>query len=214
MKVLRYGPQALLVECADRAETAALHAELLRRREAGLLPPCEDLVPAELTVLIDGLASPAVSAALATDLAGWVPGPQPEEQDNTRHDAAIHIPVLYDGPDLAYVAEHWGMTTAEVIEVHAGIEYLVAFCGFAPGFAYLTGLPEQYRLPRRGTPRTAVPPGSVAVAGPYTGIYPRSSPGGWHLLGRTDAPLWDLARTPPALLTPGTRVRFVPQDAR
>jgi len=101
----------------------------------------------------------------------------------------------------------------EVARVHAGTEFRVAFCGFAPGFGYLTGLPARCDVPRRPTPRTAVPAGSVALAGPYTGVYPRSSPGGWQLIGTTDLVLWDPARVPAALLSPGARVRFVPVGA-
>lgn len=86
--------------------------------------------------------------------------------------------------------------------------FRVAFCGFAPGFGYLTGLPERYHLPRRATPRTAVPAGSLALAGEYAGVYPRSSPGGWQLIGSTDAVLWDPEREPAALFAPGVRVRF------
>lgn len=108
------------------------------------------------------------------------------------------------------MAGHWGVAEGEVARIHAGTEFRVAFCGFAPGFGYLTGLPARYDVPRRDTPRTAVPAGSVALAGPYTGVYPRSSPGGWQLIGSTDAVLWDHARVPAALLSPGTRVRFVP----
>lgn len=100
---------------------------------------------------------------------------------------------------------------AEVARIHAAADYRVAFCGFAPGFGYLTGLPRE--VPRRVTPRTAVPAGSVALAGPYTGVYPRSSPGGWQLIGTTDAVLWDTARVPAALLAPGTRVRFTAEGA-
>ncbi len=120
----------------------------------------------------------------------------------------VVLPVRYDGADLAEVAALWGVAEEEVARVHSGIEFRVAFCGFAPGFGYLTGLPERLHVPRRATPRTAVPAGSVGLAGPYTGVYPRSSPGGWQLIGRTDAVLWDPAREPAALLAPGTRVRF------
>lgn len=208
MKALPYGSRALLLECADSGEVAALHGELLRRREAGLLL-CDDLVPAESTVLVDGLAHPA---ALAAGLADW--HPPPPRPANPERTAVISIPVVYDGPDLEYVADLWHMSSEEAARLHSGFEYLVAFCGFAPGFAYLTGLPQQYQLPRRSTPRSAVSAGSVAVAGPYTGVYPRSSPGGWHLLGRTDAPLWDLGRPDPALLSPGTRVRFQAEESQ
>jgi KipI family sensor histidine kinase inhibitor len=204
MRVLRYGAHALLVECADPDQVAAVRAEVLRRRALGLLPAFDDLVPAELTVLIDGLEDPA---PLARELEGW---------ELTEPAAAagrlIELDVRYDGADLDEVASAWGMAPDEAAALHAGVEYRVAFCGFAPGFAYLTGLPERYHLPRRPTPRTSVPAGSVAVAGPYTGVYPRSSPGGWHLIGTTGARLWDLAWSEPALLTPGTRVVFTPTD--
>jgi KipI family sensor histidine kinase inhibitor len=121
----------------------------------------------------------------------------------------VEIPVTYDGEDLGEVAALTGLSEAEVVARHQGASYRVAFCGFSPGFAYLTGLPRELHVPRRETPRTVVPAGSVAVAGDYASVYPRASPGGWRLLGRTDVPLWDLDRDPPALLRPGTRVRFV-----
>ena len=125
--------------------------------------------------------------------------------------AEVTLPVVYDGEDLEAVAEHAGMTVDAVIALHTGVSYVVAMVGFVPGFGYLRGTPEQLHLPRRATPRTVVPVGSVAVAAGWSGVYPRSSPGGWHLLGRTDLPLWDLDRNPPALLQPGTRVRLVAQ---
>jgi allophanate hydrolase subunit 1 len=205
VRVMRYGSRALLVECADLAEVAALHADLQRRRAEGVLPPVEDIVPAERTVLIDGLADPAQRDRLAAALPTWQLPAAPSGGGNV-----VHVAVRYDGPDLASVAAAWDVPVSEVAAIHSAHEYRVAFCGFSPGFAYLTGLPERYRLPRRPTPRTSVPPGSVAVAGPYTGVYPRESPGGWHLIGTTDAELWDLGRDEPALLTPGTTVRFSP----
>ena len=205
MRVLRYGDRALLVECADLAEVAALHAELLRRRAAGTLPPVADLVPAERTVLIDGLNDPGQLARLAAELPAW-----PLPAASAGGGRTVELAVRYTGPDLAAVAAAWGVSETEVAAIHSAHEYRVAFCGFVPGFAYLTGLPERYQLPRRPTPRTVVPSGSVAVAGPYTGVYPRESPGGWHLIGTTDAELWDLGRDEPALLTPGAAVRFTP----
>jgi len=115
-----------------------------------------------------------------------------------------------DGADLAEVAARTGLSEAEVVRIHAGVEYHVLVLGFVPGFPYLGIVPALLDLPRRATPRVRVPAGSVAIAGRQTGIYPFDTPGGWHLIGRTEAPLWNAARTPPALLAPGDRVRFVP----
>jgi KipI family sensor histidine kinase inhibitor len=120
----------------------------------------------------------------------------------------VTIPVVYDGPDLADVASRTDLSVEEVVRRHAAGEYVVAFCGFAPGFGYLTGLDPALCLPRRTVPRTRIPAGSVAVADRFTSVYPSNSPGGWHLLGRTATVMWDLERQPPALLAPGTRVRF------
>ncbi len=202
--VLPAGPRALLVELDGRQETQAFHAEVLRRRAAGELPDVREIVPGERTVLLDGIARGA--AALARELRTWpVPPPQRDAGE------AVELPVLYDGPDLAHVAEAWGVAVDEVARIHAGTAFRVAFCGFAPGFGYLTGLPDHLHLPRRATPRTRVPAGAVALAGPYTGVYPRPSPGGWQLIGRMPdpGPLWDPHREPAALLGPGARVRFV-----
>ncbi|MFD7921958.1 5-oxoprolinase subunit PxpB [Streptomyces sp. NPDC059740] len=201
-RVLPVGDRGLLVECEDEAEVAALHAELLRRIASGACPPVRDVVPAARTVLLDGVAEPQ---ALGAELAGWEFAPPAGSAVRS-----VEIPVRYDGPDIADVAALWGVLPHEVGQVHAATEFHVAFCGFAPGFGYLTGLPEERHVPRRATPRTSLPAGSVALAGPYTGVYPRSSPGGWQLIGSTDVVLWDPRREPAALLTPGTRVRFVP----
>ncbi|WP_055591305.1 5-oxoprolinase subunit B family protein [Peterkaempfera griseoplana] len=196
------GRRALLLELESAERVAAWHAELLRRREAGRLPAGLEIVPAAGTVLLDGLDDPA---ALAAELPGWrVPAVAAGEGP------LVEVPVVYDGADLAAVAGLWGVTEAEAVRLHCAPEYRVAFCGFAPGFGYLTGLPERLSVPRLATPRTRVPAGSVAVAGSYTGVYPQPSPGGWRLLGRTGLRLWDPARQPAALLAPGVRVRFVP----
>ncbi|MFB6850368.1 allophanate hydrolase subunit 1 [Streptomyces sp. NPDC056373] len=202
MNVLPVGEDALLVEVSSDDEAQALHAELLRRRAQGSLS-AREIVPAARTVLLDGLDAPARLAAELT--AAELPSAPP------RAGAVVEIPVRYDGPDLGDVAAHWGVPRSVVARIHAETEFRVAFCGFAPGFGYLTGLPPRYDVPRRATPRTAVPAGSVALAGPYTGVYPRSSPGGWQLIGTTDIVLWDHSRVPAALLSPGTRVRFVPE---
>ncbi|MGW1562159.1 5-oxoprolinase subunit PxpB [Streptomyces sp. NPDC002144] len=201
MMALPVGDDALLVEVTSGEEAQALHADLLRRRAEGTLS-VREIVPAARTVLLDGLTDRSRLAAELT--AAEAPAAPPRARE------VVEIPVRYDGPDLADVAAHWGVTEREAARIHADTEFSVAFCGFAPGFGYLTGLPRRYDVPRRATPRTAVPAGSVALAGPYTGVYPRSSPGGWQLIGTTDTVLWDHARVPAALLSPGTRVRFVP----
>ncbi|MER7000054.1 5-oxoprolinase subunit PxpB [Streptomyces sp. NPDC000410] len=201
MRLLPVGDRALLVELDSGEEAASLHAELLRRRAAGTLPPVREIVPAARTVLLDGIDEPG---RLAAELPGWRIPPRAAGARKV-----IEIPVRYDGPDLADVAALWGVAEGEVAEIHSAAGFHVAFCGFAPGFGYLTGLDERFAVPRRATPRTSVPAGSVALAGPYTGVYPRSSPGGWQLIGTTDVPLWDPAREPAALLAPGTGVRFV-----
>ena len=205
MRALPVGDDALLVEVSSGEEAQALHAELLRRRAEGTLA-VREIVPAARTVLLDGLPDPA---RLATELTtSEVPPALPRTEE------VVELPVRYDGPDLADVAALWDVSEEAVAGIHADTEFRVAFCGFAPGFGYLTGLPARYDVPRRATPRTSVPAGAVALAGPYTGVYPRSSPGGWQLIGTTDAVLWDHARVPAALLSPGTRVRFVPVGRR
>ncbi|MCM2393442.1 5-oxoprolinase subunit PxpB [Streptomyces albipurpureus] len=201
MRTLPVGDRALLIEMADGEQAGALHAELLRRRSAGTLPAVREIVPAARTVLLDGVDDPG---RWARELPHWkIPSLQIEEMD------VIEVPVRYDGPDLAEVASRWRVAPNEVAEIHSSIDFRVAFCGFAPGFGYLTGLPEDLAVPRRATPRTAVPAGALGLAGSYTGVYPRSSPGGWQLIGRTDLKLWDPAREPAALLSPGARVRLV-----
>ena len=122
---------------------------------------------------------------------------------------SVEIFVRYDGDDLDFVAEQCGITTRDVISLHTSVDFTVEFCGFAPGFAYLTGLPSALILPRRTTPRPRVTAGSVAIAAHYSAVYPRESPGGWHVLGTTTHDMWDIDRHPPAVLQPGMRVRFV-----
>jgi KipI family sensor histidine kinase inhibitor len=132
--------------------------------------------------------------------------PEPVDDDPTGR--LVELPVVFDGPDLPDVARLTGRAVPALVAALTGVELTVAFGGFAPGFGYLTGLPEDLHVPRRETPRTRVPAGSVGLAGPYAGAYPRASPGGWQLVGRTDAVLFDVDRDPPALLVPGARVRF------
>ncbi|MGY1435531.1 5-oxoprolinase subunit B family protein [Streptomyces reniochalinae] len=207
--MLPVGRDGLLVELGTAEETEALHAELLRRRALGTLPPVAEIVPGARTVLLDGFPSADAARALAAELPGWNVPPLTGSAAG-----ALEIPVRYDGPDLADVAALWGVAEDEVPRIHAAATFRVAFCGFAPGFGYLTGLDERYHVPRRADPRTRVPAGAVGLAGPYTGVYPRSSPGGWQLIGTApETVLWDADRTPAALLTPGTRVRFVPLES-
>lgn len=188
------GPSALLAEVGDALEAAALAGWA---RAAGV--EAADVVPAARTVLFDGVTDPA---RLRATLAGWSPSAAPPAG------RLVEIPVVYDGPDLPRVAELWRRPVDQVVATHTSLELTSAFCGFAPGFAYLAGLPADLQVPRLETPRSRVPAGSVAIAGEWCGVYPTSSPGGWLLLGTTDVPLWDPAADPPALLAPGTRVRF------
>jgi KipI family sensor histidine kinase inhibitor len=125
----------------------------------------------------------------------------------------VDLPVVYDGEDLAEVARVTGLSPAAVVQAHPAQVWTVGFCGFAPGFAYLRGEHDRLRVPRRDTPRTTVPAGSVGLADHWSGVYPRRGPGGWQIIGHTERRIWDLDREPPALPHPGTRVRFVDRNA-
>ena len=192
------GERAVLVTelTADPATWALALREL---RIDGIV----DVVPAAETVLVTCVDEVVLAMVVeaVTDLQ-----PRPLIASDG---AVVEIPTRYDGPDLDAVAGATGLSTDAVIATHSQAVYSVAFCGFSPGFAYLTGLDTRLHLPRRATPRTTVPAGSVAIADRYTAVYPRSSPGGWHLLGTTELTLFDPDRTPPALLEPGASVRFV-----
>jgi Allophanate hydrolase subunit 1 len=199
LRVLPYGAAALLAEPDDPGTVLALAGAL--RGVPGVL----ELVPAARTLLVRAVPSDLDAirdrlSQLAGSLDPAVP-PGPE----------MVLDVHYNGEDLAATAAELGVPPDELVRRHAATEYVVAFCGFAPGFAYLSGLDPALHVPRLAQPRTKVPKGSVAIAGEFSAVYPRSSPGGWRLLGTTDAPLWNAERTPPALLTPGTRVRFRPR---
>ncbi len=199
MQVVRVGQRALLVEC-DGPDAVAATYRFLRDRAAEV--GAEEVVPAARTVLLDGLADPIRTAAL---IGSWEAPPFPAEPDGE----LVEIPTTYDGQDLDEVARQWATTTAEVVRIHQETLFRVAFCGFAPGFAYCTGLPGGLGVARRAEPRPRVPAGSVGLAGEYTGVYPTSSPGGWQLIGRTAVALWVPDRDRPALLAPGDQVRFV-----
>ncbi|WP_435150899.1 5-oxoprolinase subunit B family protein [Micromonospora aurantiaca (nom. illeg.)] len=201
MLIRPVGAYALLLDCDDAEQAQAWRAELWHRREAGELTATE-IVPGAVTVLLDGVPDPQAAAAR---IAAW----HPRTAASGATTAEVRVPVVYDGEDLPRVADHWQVDVPAVVDRLRRTEFRVAFCGFAPGFAYLTGLPPELAVPRLATPRTRVPAGSVALAGPYAGIYPTASPGGWLLVGRTDLPLFDVHADPPARLTPGTHVRLV-----
>ena len=190
MRLLPCGDQAVLLDCESLEEATGWFAAL-----ADLDP-----VLGAQTVLVRGSI-----AELRATIAAREPK-QPAEAESTADEVVLIV--SYDGPDLAEVASLTGLTEAEVVAAHTGTAWTVGFCGFAPGFAYLTGGDSCLRVPRRSTPRTDVPAGSVGLAGEFSGVYPRSSPGGWQLIGHTDADLFDVDRDPPALLQPGMRVRF------
>jgi KipI family sensor histidine kinase inhibitor len=198
--VLDYGDQALLLQFDSTAEVLAWTGAL---REAAM-PGVLDIVPAARTVLVK-LDGPGRQSAVRRRLGKMTVVAAAEA---TAPVEPTVIDVVYDGADLAEVAELTGMTTAQVIDAHTANPWKVGFCGFAPGFAYLLGGDPRLAVPRRSGPRPSVPAGAVGLAGEFTGIYPRRSPGGWQLIGHTDAVLWDIDRPDPALLTPDTWVQF------
>jgi KipI family sensor histidine kinase inhibitor len=201
MRIRSAGGSALLIECRDGEQVETWRAELWRRREAGDLS-VDEIVPGERTVLLDG-----VDIGLAGQLADW--SPQSESPARAVSDTKTEIPVTFDGEDLPDVAQRWGITVEAAVERLVGTPLQVAFCGFAPGFAYLRGLAEEWSVPRLDAPRPRVPAGAVGLAGAYAGIYPTASPGGWRLVGHTDIELFDVRAEPPALLSPGAAVRLV-----
>lgn len=198
VRLLPYGPDALLVEVGTLDEVGAVRAGV----QAAALPEVVELVPAARTVLVavrPGAGLDGVRGVLSdVDLAA-VPD---------RGGRSVTLPVRYDGPDLSLVAETAGFSVQDVVSLHSSATYTVAFNGFAPGFGYLTGLPPELQQPRLERPRERVPAGAVGIAGEFTGAYPRPSPGGWRLVGTTDAELFDPRREPPALLQPGDEVRI------
>jgi KipI family sensor histidine kinase inhibitor len=196
MKVLPCGDRAVLIDCSSLDEAqgwfAALHDDV-------------DAVLGARTVLLRGDPS---------DLRALVDRSEPRDITTAEDVEEIEIPVTYDGDDLADVASHTGLSEDEIVTAHTGTPWTVAFGGFAPGFAYLVGGDERLVVPRRDSPRTSVPAGSVGLAGEFSGVYPRSSPGGWQLIGHTDAVMFDVDRDPPALLASGATVRFVEAPSR
>lgn len=200
--MLAYGDRALLLELGDAGRVLAWTDALGRAR----LPGVGDLVPAAATLLVV-IAEGADVAAVRSALEGFEE-PDPSAQRPEDGDV-LEVPVSYDGPDLAEVARLTGLTEAEIVEAHTSTTWRVAFGGFAPGFGYLVGGDARLVVPRRESARTSVPAGAVGLAGEFSGVYPRESPGGWQLIGTTSLPMWDPERDPPAVLLPGARVRFV-----
>lgn len=195
MRLLPCGPGAVLAEYESLGEVLSVHEALRTADLAGV----DEIVPAARTVLVEfhDVDRVALERLLVpTDLVPSVHGP------------LVEIEVVYDGEDLDEVAAATGLSAVEVVRLHSETEYSAAFLGFTPGWAYLVGLPIALHLPRRSTPRTAVPAGSVAIANEFTGVYPTASPGGWHLIGHTSATMFDVERPKPALVAAGDRVRF------
>jgi KipI family sensor histidine kinase inhibitor len=192
------GDRGALVELPDN--TAAVRfARALRDERHEFV----DVVVGHRTILVTWPGGSPIP-----ELAALVERARPPDPD--LEGRRIEIPVSYRGPDLLDVARLTGLSAEEVVARHVAAEHVVAFLGFQPGFAYLVGGDELLTVPRLAEPRTQVPAGSVAIAGPYSGVYPRESPGGWRLLGSTSTLMFDAAREAPALLAPGDRVRFVP----
>lgn len=200
MKLLPYGDAAVLVEPDNPSSVLGMSAAVAE--DADVI----EVVPAARTFLVR--TTPEALGRVRARLPGLEPpsgGARPDGVD------PVVLDVRYDGADLAATAGELGLDSDGLVRRHSAGHYVVAFCGFAPGFAYLSGLEPALHVDRLPEPRIRVPAGSVGIAGEFTGVYPRVSPGGWRLLGTTDARLWDVRRTPPALLVPGTAVRFRPR---
>lgn len=210
MRVLPVNQRALLIELSDLAETQRLFSHLQSDPVEGVTR----IVPAARTLLLSFNPIRVEASELARTLYRRHAAPSPERagSDESEAGARIEIPVYYHGEDLDAVAEMLGIAPSEVIRRHCERDYRVAFCGFAPGFAYLSGGAD-FEVPRRETPRTRIPEGAVALAGNFSGVYPTDSPGGWQLIGVTPKRMWDINREPAALLQPGMRVRFTPLKA-
>lgn len=214
VRLLPCGDAALLVELDRLEDVLALHAAL----EADPVDGVDDVVPAARTLLLrlDPARTTLRDVAARLTRTALADRPRADHHDHRNHDhgarganEVVELPVRYDGPDLDEIAAITGLGREGVVAAHTAATWTVAFCGFAPGFGYLVGDEPRLAVPRREVPRTRVPSGAVGLAGEFTGVYPRESPGGWQLLGQTGARVWDLDRDPPALLRPGVHVRFV-----
>lgn len=204
-----------ILRAGDRALLIAPHAHedldgLVDRLRAGTLDGMQDFLPAAATVLVT-LAAGADAATVERELRLMLDGP-PTATTEAENSAEVTIPVRYDGADLSDVARILDLSVEEVIARHTGALWRCRFIGFTAGFGYLDSPGAGLTVPRRSQSRTAVPPGSVALADGYSAVYPRRAPGGWQLIGSTEVSMWSLDRPRPALLSPGTRVRFVEAD--
>jgi len=199
MRILPVRSDCILVELADLGEALALFDALQITTVTGIT----EIIPAARTLLVSfdphAIAENELVDAI-TELAGG--------ERKAAFGPLVEIPVRYDGEDLAEVASILGMSIEDVIRLHGESDYLAAFTGFAPGFAYLSGGDPRLTVPRRKSPRTKVPAGSVGLAGEFSGIYPKTSPGGWQLIGTTPLAMFDIDRTPASLLQPGSRIKF------
>ena len=200
MRLRPAGERGLLVEVDELETVHRLHAALRDLDPPGVV----ELVPGYRTLLV--VAEPD-RAGVLDELAAGLPELELPPAEAVAGEP-VEIPVSYDGEDLPEVADLTGLAAEEVVRRHTAPEYTVAFLGFSPGFPYLVGLDPALEVPRRDTPRTSIPAGSVGLAGTQTGVYPTASPGGWQLIGRTEVTLFDPDRDPPALLAPGSRLRF------
>jgi KipI family sensor histidine kinase inhibitor len=195
----RCGESGWLLDLEDNQSVHRWAAAVRGARLTGVT----EVVPGLNTLLVTIDPSLTTQHVLRGALANLDPG----EHDSTAGDHHV-IDVRYDGEDIDEVARLTGLTSAQVVAAHTGTPWRVAFCGFAPGFSYLVGGDPRLRVPRRNEARVRVPAGAVAIAGEFSSIYPRVSPGGWQLLGHTDATLWDVDAEPPAVLLPGAVVEF------
>lgn len=200
--IVRYGDGALVIDGLTPGIAAALREVMLRRLQNDALVVL-DVVPGATSLAV--MHAPSDGDEVRRSASAALDDPLVLDAERS---ITVEIPVRYDGEDLPTVATTLGCSIDEVIRLHSSAVYSVAFCGFAPGFAYLGGLDPRLQLPRRASPRTRVPAGAVAMASTYSAVYPRESPGGWHLLGTTTTTLWDTTREQPALLQPGMCVRF------
>ena len=207
MNVRAYGRTAVLVELESVEEAAALHARLTAPG-GPTVPGLVETMPGLRTVLVRFDPALTDRTRLGQRLAEvWSATVANNAQADSTADA-VCLRVDYTGPDLDDVARHTGLTPAEVVAAHQARQYRIVLIGLAPGFYFLAGGDPRLRVPRRSSPRVDVPKGAVGLAGELTGIYPRTGPGGWQLIGRVVEDLWHPTRLPAALLTPGTSIRF------